>query len=211
MRKTLKIGLCFLLCVSLAFSLSACGSSAVTQDNITKTVSLVEKALREFDKDTLKKYVDSKTLNYIFQLAGSGEQFETIGKLLFENLEMSVKSVNTESKTVTLEIKNKDLENAGRQFSKFLKVKSGGGSTVEMLKLLGDEEFLDLSVKVLTALISRATVPDNPKEVTVYIRPEKKNLVLVFGQDAENAVSGGAISSITEAFGVTTTKSDAQN
>ncbi len=192
--------------MSLAFSLGGCANIRITEDNVTKAVSIVEKALREFDRDTLQKYVDSKTLKYIFQFAEKNEQVAEIGRLMFENLEMTVKSVDEENKTVTVEVKNKDLALVGERYSRLLKAKSKG-STVEMLKLFGDEEFLDISVKTLTAQISRATIPDNPTEITLTVKEGKKNLVLYFNEAAEDAVSGGAVNAITNAFQTGSTES----
>ncbi len=69
-----------------------------------------------------------------------------------------------------------------------------------MLSLLKDETFLNTSLAKLTAEISAATVPDNPETVTLTVVQGAKNLTLSFNSEAEDAVSGGAISAITEAI-----------
>ena len=184
----------------MAFVLSACSPGrAMTEDNITKTVALVEKALRDFDRDTLQKYVNSKTLDYIIKLAGNKEQFDAIGKLLFEKLEMSVKSVDLDNQTVTVEIKNRDMALIGKRYANMIKVRTKS-KPMEMLKLLEDDSFLDISVKSLTAQISRATVPDNPVEATLSVKKGAKNLVLSLSNEAEDAISGGVISAISGLF-----------
>ena len=211
MHRYIKKGVSLLLCLSLLFAVTACSKAvALTEENITKTVALVEKALRDFDRDSLQKYVSSKTLNYIFQFANGKEEFNTLGKLLFEKLEISVASVDLENNKVTLQILNRDMAIVGERYSKLLQTRSHG-KTAEMLKLLSDDEFLDISLRSLTAQISRATVPDNPTEVTVGVKQEKKNLVLVFGEEADNAASGGIVKAITEAFSPTAATTTKQN
>ena len=62
MKKTLSI----LLCIAfMLVSFTACSSNAMTEKNVTKTVDTAFAALKEFDTDTLQKYVDSTTLNTI--------------------------------------------------------------------------------------------------------------------------------------------------
>ena len=186
----------------MVFALSACSASAMTEDNITKTVALVEKALREFDRESLQKYVNSKTLNYILKLTNNNEQVDTIGKLLFEKLEITVKAVDVENRQVTVEILNRDMALIGERYSNMLQ-HYPNDSPLGMLGLLGDEKFLDISVRSLTAQISAATVPDNPTEVTLKVSKGAKNLVLYFDEEAEDAVSGGVVTAISEAFSLT--------
>ncbi|MBQ9227856.1 MAG: hypothetical protein IJ168_03395 [Eubacterium sp.] len=202
MHNYLKRGISLFLCLAMVFALSACSGSTLTEANITKTVELVEKALRDFDKETLQKYVNSKTLDYIIKFAGSKEQFDTIGKLLFEKLELNVKSVDLDNSTVTLEVLNLDMHLVGERYAKVIQVRSHGKAT-EMLSLLSDDDFLDLSVRSLTAQISQATVPDNPTEVTVRVQTSGKNLVLVLDEAAEDAVSGGVLTAVTNVFSPT--------
>jgi len=200
MHTYLKRGISLLLCFAMVFALSACSAGrAMTEDNITKTVALVEKALREFDRDTLQKYVSSKTLDYIIKLAGNKEQFDTIGKLLFEKLEMTVKSVDLENEQVTVEIRNRDMALIGERYANMIRSRCKG-DTMAMLNLLGDDDFLDISVRSLTIQISRATVPDNPVEVTLGVKKGAKNLVLSLGPDAEDAVSGGVVTAVSGIF-----------
>ena len=69
MKKITKSALCFLLAVITVFSLAGCSKVQMTEDNILQTVVDVETALKDFDEETLKKYVDSKTLDVIIQYA----------------------------------------------------------------------------------------------------------------------------------------------
>ena len=170
----------------------------MTEENITKTVELVEKALREFDQETLKKYVNSKTLNYIITFAKDHSQFAEIGQALFENLTLEVKEVDTENETVTLLVTNKDMTEAAELYAKRLHYQFK--TTPELIGGLSDEYFLDSSVKMLTSLISRAIVPDNPTEITIEVNKSSKNLVLVFDEEAENAVSGGVYKVIADSY-----------
>lgn len=203
MHQYLKRGLSLFLCFAMVFALSACSGRAMTEDNITKTVELVEKALREFDRDTLKKYVSSRTLDYIIRFANNNEQFDTIGKLLFEKLELNIQSVDVDNQTVTLEIINRDMTEIANRYTALIKDYSNGGKTLDMVKLLSDEEFLDISVRSITSQISYATIPDNPVVLTVSVSKGAKNLVLNLDEEAENAVSGGVVAVISDAFSLT--------
>lgn len=208
MHNYIKRGISLFLCFAMVFALSACSGRAMTEENITKTVELVEKALREFDRETLQKYVSSKTLDYIIRFANNKEQFDTIGKILFEKLELNIQSVDVDNHTVTLEIINRDMSVIAERYTKLIKEYSNGGKTIDMMKLLSDESFLDISVRSITSQISYATMPDNPTVVTVSVTKGKKNLVLNLDEEAEEAVSGGVISVITEAFSLTGSKAE---
>lgn len=200
MRSYLKRSICFLLAVMMTLSLSACSAGTrMTEENITKTIQKVEKALREFDTQTLEKYVSSKTLDYIIRYAAEHEQINRVGKLLFKNLEINIKSVDTKNATASVEVKNKDLALGGERYMRLLNTRSRG-DTFKMLELMSDEDFLNLSEKMLTAQISRATVPDNPTAVTLKIKKGKGNLIVSFDEKAEDAVAGGAVKSIKNAY-----------
>ncbi len=206
MHQYFKRGLSLFLCLAMVFALSACSGRAMTEDNITKTVELVEKALREFDRDTLKKYVSSKTLDYIIRFANNNEQFDTIGKLLFEKLALNIQSIDVEHQTVTLEIVNRDMTQIAKRYTKLLREYSNGGNALDMVKLLSDEEFLDISVRSITSQISYATIPDNPPVLTVSVAKGSRNLMLVLDEEAENAVSGGVVDIISTSFSLTGSK-----
>lgn len=72
---------CFML-----VSFTACSSNAMTEKNVTKTVDTAFAALKEFDTDTLQKYVDSSTLNTIVGYAEKHEQLKQLGQAIFENV-----------------------------------------------------------------------------------------------------------------------------
>ena len=203
MQNYIKRGLSLFLCFAMVFALSACSGRAMTEENITNTVELVEKALREFDRETLQKYVSSKTLDYIIRFANNKEQFDTIGKLLFEKLELNIQSIDVENQAVTLEIKNRDMTVIADRYVKLIKDYSNGGKTLDMVKLLSDDEFLDISVRSITSQIAYATEPDNPTVLTVSVSRGAKNLVLNLDEEAEDAVSGGVVSVISDAFSLT--------
>ena len=195
MQSCFKKSVCLVLCFLISMSLSACSAStAMTEDNITKTVALVEKALKEFDKNTLKKYVDSQTLDYIISLAGKYDQYSKLGQAMFEKLEFEIKGIDLQNKTVTLSVKNRDMGKIAADFTEDLTEKY---TPVQMLGLLGDEIFLNASLTKLTSQISEAIVPDNPTEITLNIEEGDKNLVLQFDSAAEDAVSGGVLTAIT--------------
>lgn len=198
MKKALKVITSILLILSMVFSLSACSSGAkLTQENVIKTVEIVETALKEFDTEKLQKYVSSTTLDYIIKFSNNHEQFAELGRAIFRDLEMEVESVDLENKTVTVTVRNKKLTNAASSFSKKLKERY---SSFQLLKKLDDESFLDSSLGELVESIADAQLTTEAN-VTLNIEQGKKNLILSFDADAEDAVSGGALQAIKKIFG----------
>lgn len=198
MKKALKVITSILLTLSMVFSLSACSSGAkLTQENVIKTVEIVETALKEFDTEKLQKYVSSTTLDYIIKFSNNHEQFAELGRAIFRDLEMEVESVDLENKTVTVTVRNKKLTNAASSFSKKLKERY---SSFQLLQKLDDESFLDSSLGELVESIADAQLTTEAN-VTLNIEQGKKNLILSFDADAEDAVSGGALQAIKKIFG----------
>ena len=175
MKKALKVITSILLTLSMVFSLSACSSGAkLTQENVIKTVEIVETALKEFDTEKLQKYVSSTTLDYIIKFSNNHEQFAELGRAIFKDLEMEVESVDLENKTVTVTVRNKKLTNAASSFSKKLKERY---SSFQLLKKLDDESFLDSSLGELVESIADAQLITETT-VTLNIEQGKKNLIL---------------------------------
>ena len=198
MKKALKVITSILLTLSMVFSLSACSSGAkLTQENVIKTVEIVETALKEFDTEKLQKYVSSTTLDYIIKFSNNHEQFAELGRAIIRDLEMEVESVDLENKTVTVTVRNKKLTNAASSFSKKLKERY---SNFQLLQKLDDESFLDSSLGELVESIADAQLTTEAT-VTLNIEQGKKNLILSFDTDAEDAVSGGALQAIKKIFG----------
>ena len=198
MKKALKVITSILLTLSMVFSLSACSSGAkLTQENVIKTVEIVETALKEFDTEKLQKYVSSTTLDYIIKFSNNHEQFAELGRAIFRDLEIEVESVDLENKTVTVTVINKKLTNAASSFSKKLKERY---SSFQLLQKLDDESFLDSSLGELVESIADAQLTTEAN-VTLNIEQGKKNLILSFDADAEDAVSGGALQAIKKIFG----------
>ena len=110
---------------------------------------------------------------------------------------MEVESVDLENKTVTVTVRNKKLTNAASSFSKKLKERY---SSFQLLQKLDDESFLDSSLGELVESIADAQLTTEAN-VTLNIEQGKKNLILSFDADAEDAVSGGALQAIQKIFG----------
>ena len=185
MKKTLSILLCLAF---MLVSFTACSSNAMTEKNVTKTVDTAFAALKEFDTDTLQKYVDSTTLNTIVGYAEKHEQLKQLGQAIFENVDYEIKSIDLDKKTVTLTVKNKDLAQGASDFANELKKDY---SAFQLLAKLSDDTFLDSRLAQLKEKI----------DITLNIEQGSKNLKLTFDDTAENAVSGGALSSIKAIFG----------
>lgn len=196
MKNIPKILLSVFLIVVLAFSFSSCAKTEMTEENITDTVSTVETALKEFDSKTLEKYVSSSTLSYIMKYAENHQQFADLGKAIFKDLEITVTSVDVENGTVTLDVKNKNLKTAASIFALNLKDKY---TTMQLLQKLDDEAFLDESLGTLVDSIN-STKDTVEATVTLKVVQGKRNLVLSFDDDGEDAVSGGALTGIKNIY-----------
>lgn len=196
MKKTLCIIFCVIL---ICLSFTACGgpNADLTEENVTETVKLTETALKEFDVDALNKYVDSATLSIIIDYADGHQQFADLGVKIFESLTVEIKEIDLENKTVTLLAGNKDLYDVASNFSSKLK---RSYSTFQLLTKLNDDEFLDKKLAELSSDIDEAQLIEEPTEIVLTIEQGKKNLILVFDEDAEDVVSGGALSAIKSIY-----------
>ena len=190
--------MCIFLCFLLAISMSACSAGTeLSENNINQTVLKVEKALKDFDEDELKKYVESETLSKILSVSNGKEQFKELGQAIFENLSVEIVSVDLQKSTVTLSVLNKDLAQGATDFAKDLQASY---TNFQLLGKLNDEDFLNSKVGFLVGEISKAEMQKSSTTITLSVKQSKKNLVLVFDEAAENAVSGGALGAIMKAF-----------
>ncbi|WP_177918360.1 hypothetical protein [uncultured Eubacterium sp.] len=196
MKKFVKVAACVILSVIMALSFASCSSTKMTEKNVIETVSAVETALKEFDTEALNRYVSSTTLDYIVKLSASHEQFAKLGKAMFADLELEVKSVDTENQTVTISVSNKKLNEIASIFTEGLK---SNYSNTELLRKLNDDSFLNNSLNVLLEGIKNSKTPVQA-EITVKVEKGKKNLVLALDETAEDAVSGGALGAIKKIY-----------
>ena len=196
MKNIPKILISVILVVAVALSFASCAKTEMTEENITETVSTVETALKEFDTDKLEKYVSSSTLSYILKYAEKHQQFVDLGKAMFGNLSITVESVDVENQTVTVTVKNKDLSSAAYDFASGLKSEY---TPLQLLGKLDDENFLNISLNELVSSMNSAT-DEAEASVTLKVKKGDKNLVLSFDEDAENAVSGGALTAIKNLY-----------
>lgn len=195
MKKALSILFCLAF---ILVSFTACSSNAMTEKNVTKTVDTAFTALKEFDTDTLQKYVDSSTLNTIVGFAQKHDQIKQLGQAIFENIDYKIKSIDLDKKTVSITVKNKNLAQGASDFATKLKNEY---NTVQLLSKLNDEIFLNARLNELKQKISDAQMESDGIDITLNIEQGSKNLKLSFDEKAEDAVSGGALSSIKAIFG----------
>lgn len=201
MKKALmRIACICLSALLIVCSFSACSKTVeINEKNVTEAVEIVEKALQEFDYKTLEKYVESETLSYILTLAKSHEQFVTLGQKMFGNLEMSIEKIDVSNKTVDIKVTNKNLYSIASNFTYKLKNEH---STFQLVELLDNDAFLDISLGELSEEIDEATLNIDPTVITLTVKQGKRNLILCFDESAEDAVSGGALTAIQSAIGV---------
>lgn len=198
MKKTVALILCAAM---ILFCFSACSkaSAEMTEENITKTTEVVFKALKEFNTDDLEKYVSSSTLSVIMSYAKQHDQFAELGRSIFENLSYEITSIDTQNKTITLSVINKDLAQPAKDFTNDLMSKY---STFQLLSNLSSDTWLDSNLSVLQQKIADAPMQSSPTEITVTIEQGDDNLIFTFNENAENGVSGGALGAIKSAIGV---------
>lgn len=189
-----------ILVLSIVFVFAGCSgpNAELTGENITDTVNVAVDALKEFDTEQLDKYVESSTLSYIVGFAEDHEQFAELGRAIFKNLTVDVKSIDIENKTATVTVRNKDLEQAAYDFTQDL---LSNYTKIQLLGKLTNDSWLDSNLSTLVSEIGKAKMSDQGIDVTLTIRQDKKNLVLCFDETAENAVSGGALGAVKSIVG----------
>lgn len=171
----------------------------MTQENITATADTVFTALKEFNTEDLETYVSSSTLSVIMSYAKQHEQFAELGRSIFENLSYEITSIDTQNKTITLSVMNKDLASTAQNFTNDLLSKY---STISLLSNLSSDTWLDSNLAILQEDIAAAPMQSDSVEITLTIEQGEDNLVFVFDENAENGVSGGALGAIKNAIGV---------
>ena len=199
MKRIISICLVIMLVFSAIFTLNGCAKKVeINEENIKAAVETVETALKEFDTKTLEKYVDSPTLNVILPYAKEKTQFTELGQAMFESLEIEIKSIDAANKTVTIAAKNKDLYMDASNFAYDLK---NNYSSMQLLSLVKDDDFLNSNLGPLVEKIKNASMKEEAIEATLTVtNGSKGNLVLTFDEEAEDAVSGGALSAIKKVF-----------
>lgn len=195
MKKIVSLLLCAVL---ISLSLCGCSSSAeMTEENVTKTVDKAFAALVDFNTKDLNRYVESSTLSVIMDYAERQDQFVELGKAIFANLTYEITDIDLDNGTVTVSVNNKDLYQVASDFTSTLK---NDYSTFQLLQKLNDDEFLDRKLGILCEDIANAPLSGSQTEITLSVEQGKKNLVLVFDSEAENAVSGSALEAIKSIY-----------
>lgn len=198
MKKGIALFLSIVLIIC-CFSACAKTSAEMTQENITATADTVFTALKEFNTEDLETYVSSSTLSVIMGYAEKHEQFAELGRSIFENLSYEITSIDTQNKTITLSVMNKDLASTAQDFTNDLLSKY---STISLLSNLSSDTWLDSNLAILQEDIAAAPMQSESVEITLTIEQGEDNLVFVFDENAENGVSGGALGAIKNAIGV---------
>lgn len=197
MKKFISITLAFIM-IALSFCACSKPNAKLTESNVKKTVNTAFTALKDFNTENLKTYVNSGTLNLIITYAEKHQQFVDLGKAIFKNLDYEIKEVNLDLKTVTVSVKNKNLTDAAQNFANELKSKNL--STFQLLSKLSDENWLNENLSALTSAIEASPDKDEYVDITLHIQQKEDHLMLSFTGDAEDQVSGGAVTAIKSVF-----------
>lgn len=193
MKRVLSLALVFILVATLLCGCSSAPNADMTERNVKKTVDVAFEALKNFDIEALNTYVKSSTLTQIIGFAEEHEQFKELGRAIFANLEYEIVDIDLDAALVIVAVKNKDLGDAAKSFMDSLLAEY---SIIDLLSLLNDDAWLNNNLSVLTNSIDNCEMNPDSVEVTLKIREGAENLVLRFGTDAEDAVSGGALDAI---------------
>lgn len=195
MKKIISLSLAVIM---IAMSFCACSkpNAKMTEGNVKKTVNTAFSALKDFDTDDLKTYVESSTLSLIIVYASQHQQFVDLGQAIFKNLDYEIKEIDLDRKTVVVSVKNKDLSVAAQSFADSLK----GFSPFELLAKLSDNKWLDEKLGELTSAIKSSPDKADYVDITLHIKEAGDHLTLSFTDEAENEVSGGAITAIKSVF-----------
>lgn len=197
MKKFISITLAFIM-IALSFCACSKPNAKLTESNVKKTVNTAFTALKDFNTEDLKTYVNSGTLNLIITYAEKHQQFVDLGKAIFKNLDYEIKEVNLDLKTVTVSVKNKNLTDAAQNFANELKSKNL--STFQLLSKLSDKNWLNENLSALTSAIEASPDKDEYVDITLHIQQKEDHLMLSFTGDAEDQVSGGAVTAIKSVF-----------
>ena len=193
MKKVLSLVLVFIIVTMLFSGCSSAPNSDMTEKNVKRTVEVTFEALKAFDIDALNTYVKSSTLSQIMTYATEHEQFKKLGQAIFANLEYEIVDIDLDAELVTVSVANKDLAEAAKNYLDGL---LDDYSLIDLLAKISDDSWLDENLSVLTSSINDCEMNSDPIEITLKIKPAGENLMLRFGADAENAVSGGALGAI---------------
>lgn len=193
MKRAISLALVFIIIAMLFSGCSSAPNADMTEKNVKKTVDVVFEALKNFDIETLDTYVKSSALTRIITFAEDHDQFRQLGRAIFANLSYEIKEIDLDAALVTVAVTNKDLAEAAKNFTDDLLDKF---SLLDLLTQITNDAWLDENLSILTKSIDNCELNPNPVEITLKIREGADHLVLHFGTDAENAVSGGALGAI---------------
>ena len=205
MNKTtssIKKLLCLLLCTLMVFSFSGCSSKKLSEENVNKTIETVENAFIDASVVTLNKYtkfdtVLSNKIKVDPKNLGGKKKLLELTKVLFENLEIEVNSVDLEEMTVTLNVTNKVTYLTTDNFLTNLKKSN---SVTQIITNLSDDEFVTKNVDIYIKELEKAPIASSPRTITVKFEQGKHNLVLLFDDEAINAITGGASEALKKNF-----------
>lgn len=197
MKKLISAALAAILIAATFCACSSKPTAELTEANITKTIDTAFTALREVDEEALGTYVNASSLKFLLGYTKKYTQFDDLGKAMFANLTYEIKSIDVQGQTAVISVNNKDLSEISSEFTQSLTAEY---STLELLKKLSDEQWLDDNLASLTSKIDAAQMKEQPAEITVKIEQAKDHLVLFFGVSEEDAISGGALGAIMSAI-----------
>lgn len=195
MKKIISLTLAVIM-IALSFCACSKPNAELTENNVKKTVNTAFTALKDFNTEDLRTYVNSNTLNLIITYAEKHQQFVDLGQAIFKNLDYEIKDINLDLKTVTVSVTNKNLASAAQNFADSLKVYS----TFQLLSKLSDKEWLNSNLSSLTDAIKASPDKEGYVDITLHINQKDDHLVLTFTSEAEDEVSGGAVSAIQSVF-----------
>ncbi len=190
----MKKYLCIVISIIMALFLTSCTSGEDNQA-VRDSVEAARQALIEFDTNEFEKYAKSETLDAIEGQTAVYPQINTLAQEIFKELEIEVKRVKINDEkgtgTATLKIRNKALKEPASDYVSSMVTQYLQGNVD-----LKDSTFINEQLEALCKIVEGAETGD---WVKVKVDVEKRNdgtWIIVFNDDAEDAVMGGAASVI---------------
>ena len=120
---------------------------------------------------------------------------------MFENLDYEITAYDIDNRTITLAVKNKDLSEVASEYTKnLLNEYASITGMIQLLKDIKDDNWLNNNLSILTKGINAAAMKDEEVEIKLSFEQKKDRLVFTFTEEAEDAVSGGALTAIKNIF-----------
>lgn len=185
---------CVIITIMMALLMTSCSSGEDSQA-VRDSAENARLALMEFDTDKFEKYAKSETLDSIEGQTAVYPQIKTLAQEIFKELEIEVKHVKVSEEkgtgTATLKIRNKALKEPASDYVSSMVTQYLQGKVD-----LKDSAFINEQLESLCKTVENAETGDWVKVKVDVEKQSDGTWIIIFNDDAEDAVMGGAASVI---------------